>query len=74
MKCFPEVNHSASGFVSAQKSHNRKDYDKQINPCLLLRYKGFGKIFFTSPLDRITALVYWWIFPEENEKISANDF
>ena len=50
-------NHSASGFVSAWKSHNRKDYDKRINSYLLLRFKDFGKIF-----------------PEENEKISANDF
>ena len=50
-------NHSDCGFVSAWKSHNRKDYDKRINSYLLLRYKGFRKIF-----------------PEENEKISANDF
>ena len=50
-------NHSASGFVFAWKSHNRKDYDKRINSYLLLRFKDFGKIF-----------------PEENEKISANDF
>lgn len=39
-------NHSASGFVSAWKSHNRKDYDKRINPYLLLRYNGFEKIFY----------------------------
>ena len=39
-------NHSASGFVSAWKSHNRKDYDKRISLYLLLRFKGFGKIFY----------------------------
>ena len=38
--------HSASGFVFAWKSHNRKDYDKRINSYLLLRYKGFEKIFY----------------------------
>ena len=54
---FGMENHSASGFEFAWKSHNRKDYDKRINPYLFLFYKGFGKIFLNPHKDRITAFV-----------------
>lgn len=65
MKCFPEWRII---LIVVLYLHGKATIEKtMINGLTFICFCAIRVLerFFTSPLDRITALVYWWIFPEE---------